>query len=1151
MPLIETLTANVAASVGKAVLKVWLKDDGLVGAAQGVVDTLKKQTDDYVTARSTNRLFQNLEDDIARRMEQWIVREFPGLGEGDRNAAATAAGTALASLDLNRSLMESDLDATRLETAVCEAAPEAFSGLGKPAEELGRRLLNECCNYVVRLAGKLPDFQAASTAELLKRDREILDDLQLVLDELDRLRSERRQDVADRNTEFEDQYRRTLIQRLDYNKLFGLRLVGAGARSEQLTDTYVPQTLVDEGSAEAQSLELAVGASRLLLIRGEAGFGKTTLMQWLAVQAARRALVGPIARWNHGVPFYLRLRDWRNSENAFPAPEKFLVGSLFQNLVATMPRQTWTHDILRQGALVLVDGVDEIPTGPRRDLFGWLKGLIEDFPKASFVVSSRPAALDAEDPVPLGLELKQLGFRSLTLEPMTIYDSLALVSRWHAAVARDFVDPEGLTQLASNERALAQTIRERAAIRNLAANPLLCAMMCALNWERRQNLPDDRMELYRVALEILLERRESERKIGPTYVEELDRKSKETLLDYLAYYMLRNYESELTREKAEETIQQTLPRLAHLKEPPTTLLQELLERTGVLRQPEHGRVDFIHRTFMEYMGARAAVSMHDYGLMVDRAREESWREVIVFAAGHAIQNDRDELIRKLLKPPWLRSWSIDAQVTTICCLETVRRNLEPGLLEQLHTLAKKLFPPADFASARLLAPAAEAHPELLENHHNRSVAEIAACIRTASIIGGERMLRVVEGYAQVEGEEIDRELVRDWSAFEELAFENRVIARRDSIFGVRISELAEEESECLKVLLLAKPTSSTAKHLSEWLRDFTTKGFLSVAQNSWYSNESTADKDDSEPAAARTQEAKQRRSFGLALGSTILKRLAKFRSLRYLNLGEIEPSAVQSLQSLSQLQALSLFLGEQPDLEPIAHLPNLARLSIGGKGIVALDTCRKLNGLTRVDVYNAPYYEKIDFVPPTSGLHSVLLEGLGIANLTPLCDARNLKTLLLTALGIEDFTPLTRLHELEDLSIWNPRRDTRIPYAQLLRLRRLSLVNVTPFFYGGIANCLGIEDLEIFTSLFPDLLLGNLHFLPQIKRLSIGGSRFSCSHVGPTVQHLTFTEGYPFDTELLSELPRLESVTLHNCAGDFTNSVVKRMKERGVIFNIN
>ena len=49
--------------------------------------------------------------------------------------------------------------------------------LGDTGEHFARRLLNECCNYLVTIAGKLPDFQVAATKELLRRDTLIRDDL--------------------------------------------------------------------------------------------------------------------------------------------------------------------------------------------------------------------------------------------------------------------------------------------------------------------------------------------------------------------------------------------------------------------------------------------------------------------------------------------------------------------------------------------------------------------------------------------------------------------------------------------------------------------------------------------------------------------------------------------------------------------------------------------------------------------------------------------------------------------------------------------------------------------------------------------------------------------------------------------------------------
>ena len=48
-------------------------------------------------------------------------------------------------------------------------------------------------------------------------------------------------------------------------------------------------------------------------------------------------------------------------------------------------------------------------------------------------------------------------------------------------------------------------------LRALTVSPLLCALVCALNRERRTQLPRDRMEIYEAALDMLLERRDRER----------------------------------------------------------------------------------------------------------------------------------------------------------------------------------------------------------------------------------------------------------------------------------------------------------------------------------------------------------------------------------------------------------------------------------------------------------------------------------------------------------------------------------------------------------------------------------------------------------------------------------------------------------------
>jgi predicted NACHT family NTPase len=145
-------------------------------------------------------------------------------------------------------------------------------------------------------------------------------------------------------------------------------------------------------------------------------------------------------------------------------------------------------------------------------------------------------------------------------------------------------------------------------------------MMCVLNWDRQQRLPDNRMQLYGLALEMLIDARDAERGVRAARLAELDRPAKEALLDGLAYWMMRNGATEADRNDVATQVGILLQRLSKIPQSAEQVLQELLERSGVLRQPQIDVIDFIHRTFLEYMAARAAVTAGDLGLLCTRPR---------------------------------------------------------------------------------------------------------------------------------------------------------------------------------------------------------------------------------------------------------------------------------------------------------------------------------------------------------------------------------------------------------------------------------------------------------------------------------------------------------------------------------------------------
>src|SRR5262249_49178646 len=87
--------------------------------------------------------------------------------------------------------------------------------LSDDAARLYDLILRTCCGYVIEVVGTLPNASVEALPELLKRERKVLDQIQLVLERLPSRRT-----AAD----FEWDYRQLVANRLDHVEFFGATL---------------------------------------------------------------------------------------------------------------------------------------------------------------------------------------------------------------------------------------------------------------------------------------------------------------------------------------------------------------------------------------------------------------------------------------------------------------------------------------------------------------------------------------------------------------------------------------------------------------------------------------------------------------------------------------------------------------------------------------------------------------------------------------------------------------------------------------------------------------------------------------------------------------------------------------------------------------
>ncbi|WP_409238805.1 NACHT domain-containing protein [Streptomyces sp. PA5.6] len=727
---------------------------------------------------------------LARVLAGRIEEKYATVPGHERLAAVAAVqdGFAVAgTLDAER-LFAIDLDPRRLATDLRRPVPD----LAVRAQELYAELLELCCVHVVEELTAHPSFAARAAVEQTRRTGELL-------------RGQCSAPATAAPPGFEQRYAHFVAETHSRLELFGVTLGGRACAEWSLETAYLSLAVSEERqhgpSAEEEGMsggmaqaavrvERALAECDRLVLRGAAGAGKSTLVQWLALNAARQSFGPELTDWNRCVPFVLRLRSIHLPEG-LPLPEDFLAA-------AGVPLRApagWVEDLLVSGcALVLVDGVDEVPAKLRGRTEGWLKALIVAFPRARYVVTTRPSAV-AED------WLMGQGFTTFTLRPMEWDEVRAFIAHWHDAARRECAGPGEQDRMDRYEEGLAEAVTTRRDLGRLATNPLMCALLCALNCDRRMHLPRVRKELYDAALDLLLVRRDAEREVPSSEGVALSLGEQTALLQRLAYWMIRNAQVEADRGEVVAMLDEWLAAMPQVREQGDAeqIFTHLLIRSGLLREPVPGSVDFVHRTFQDYLAAKAAVEARDFGVLVRNAHDDQWDDVVRMAVGHARVEERGRLLRQLLRRAEKARRHRERLVLLAAASLEHAPELDPRVRQEVEERTAELMPPTTHAQTESLAKAGDLVLELLPGPGELSEQQAAAVVRTAFRVGGAGALVVISRFRADRRKSVRSALGLAWGAFDTHEYFEKVL-RGTVEAGEVVPMSTAEELELLPLL---------------------------------------------------------------------------------------------------------------------------------------------------------------------------------------------------------------------------------------------------------------------------------------------------------------------------------------------------------------
>jgi formylglycine-generating enzyme required for sulfatase activity/energy-coupling factor transporter ATP-binding protein EcfA2 len=387
-----------------------------------------------------------------------------------------------------------------------------------------------------------------------------------------------------------------------------------------------------------QVMTRAFKKHRLLLVIGDPGSGKTTLMKYYAVSCLNKKY-REFGFKEDVFPIYFPLRelDFKKDNNE-PALlpqnlEKWAEKHLLN--ISSQQFHDWLH---KRKTLVLLDGLDEISSKEQRQkVCRWVKDMYAGLKNACFVVTSRSTGYRKLDGIELEVPHLRADIMDFSLKQQEVF-----LKKWFRAVYCAELPPvdskikeeqwkEKQEELANRKYGTIIEFlnrKDNKAVQELAAVPMLLQIM-AIIWKERDFLPKTRTALYDAALNYLLEYRDQQRDIKPV----LPAKEARRVLTPTALWMQEKLKKdEAPKQKMHDYMQPILDTLES-RTKAAVFCENLSDRAGLIAEYKDHYI-FRHKSFREFLSALQMVKdshqLERIQALVEYFKEDWWEEALRF-----------------------------------------------------------------------------------------------------------------------------------------------------------------------------------------------------------------------------------------------------------------------------------------------------------------------------------------------------------------------------------------------------------------------------------------------------------------------------------------------------------------------------------------
>jgi hypothetical protein len=452
-----------------------------------------------------------------------------------------------------------------------------------------------------------------------------------------------------------------------------LRYVGFPLQKKQppsldIREVFIPpevRRLVGRGPEWIQTAALPleplarlVRGHRALVVLGDPGSGKTTVLRWLAVLAAGGPLtwaeqIGTSERLLPLLVSVGRLAQLRSRlGEGCSVAQALAVYFEDRDVGSAAELQPFLEGVLEAGdALLLLDGLDEVRREEREGVLRWLEAFGDRHPDNRFVVSARRVGFVGFN-LPESAEVELGDFQEEQIRSYVRAFERAC-RRWENEGAPDEVGAE------RESNRLLDALFTNPRLRDLARSPFLLSSLSLIH-RAEGRLPRHRVQAYEIFARTLCETWGQARRVVASENSSWDIRYEEEAIPILGALALRLHLEWPTGVAPEDVVIRILSQAIQERgggSAPETerAAREFLVRAGrdvqILLERGAGQWGFLHLTFQEFFTAVGLLSAEDFeSVAFAHLLEPRWEEVLRLGVGYmALVQKRAQATQRFIR----------------------------------------------------------------------------------------------------------------------------------------------------------------------------------------------------------------------------------------------------------------------------------------------------------------------------------------------------------------------------------------------------------------------------------------------------------------------------------------------------------------------